>query len=100
MRDGLGYGHDEPIELRVLPITPYISQSVAPDRRAGLTLDDDFGAAHVVVGVYEGARDLRITTADRQRRHLEHHPRPVTHADRRRAGSRDLSPAGSRRGTR
>jgi hypothetical protein len=58
-----GYAHDEPLELRVLPIVPYVSQSVAPDRRAGLTLDDDFGAAHVVLGVYEGARDLRITTA-------------------------------------
>ncbi|MCU1280506.1 MAG: Phosphate-selective porin [bacterium] len=57
------YGHDEPLELRVLPIIPYVSQSVAPDRRAGITLDDDFGAAHVVIGVYEGARDLRITTA-------------------------------------
>jgi len=56
------YGHDEPLELRELPVTPYISQSVAPDRRAGITLDDDFGAAHVVLGVYQGARDLRITT--------------------------------------
>ena len=34
---------------------------MAPDRRAGITLDDDFGAAHVVLGVYEGARDLTIT---------------------------------------
>lgn len=57
------YGHDEPLELRALPLIPYVSQSVAPDRRAGITLDDDFGAAHVVLGVYEGARDLRITTA-------------------------------------
>ena len=56
------YGHDEPLELRVLPIIPYVSQSVAPDRRAGLTLDDDFGAAHVVIGVYEGARDLTVTS--------------------------------------
>jgi hypothetical protein len=56
------YGHDEPLELRVLPIIPYVSQSVAPDRRAGITLDDDFGAAHVVIGVYEGARDLRVTS--------------------------------------
>ncbi len=55
------YGHDEPLELRALPIIPYVSQSVAPDRRAGITLDDDFGAAHVVIGVYEGARDLSIT---------------------------------------
>ena len=46
----------------MLPLMPYVSQSVAPDRRAGITLDDDFGAAHVVLGVYEGARDLRITT--------------------------------------
>jgi hypothetical protein len=56
-----GYGHDEPIELRTLPVTPYVTQSVAPDRRAGITLDDDFGAAHVVLGVYEGARDLKVT---------------------------------------
>jgi hypothetical protein len=56
------YGHDEPLELRALPIVPYVSQSVAPDRRAGITLDDDFGAAHVVIGVYQGARDLRITS--------------------------------------
>jgi len=56
-----GYGHDEPLELRVLPIVPYVNQSVAPDRRAGITLDDDFGAAHVVLGVYQGARDLKIT---------------------------------------
>ncbi|HWE26446.1 MAG TPA: hypothetical protein VHB97_00510, partial [Polyangia bacterium] len=55
------YGHDEPLELRALPIVPYVSQSVAPDRRAGLTLDDDFGAAHVVLGVYQGARDLAIS---------------------------------------
>jgi hypothetical protein len=57
------YGHDEPLELRALPIIPYVSQSVAPDRRAGLTLDDDFGAAHVVIGVYQGARNLEITSA-------------------------------------
>jgi hypothetical protein len=56
------YGHDEPLELRALPIIPYASQSIAPDRRAGLTLDDDFGAAHVVLGVYQGARNLAITT--------------------------------------
>ena len=55
------YGHDEPLELRALPIIPYVSQSVAPDRRAGITLDDDFGEAHVVLGVYQGARDLTIT---------------------------------------
>ncbi len=56
-----GYSHDEPLELRALPIVAYVDQSVAPDRRAGITLDDDFGAAHVVVGVYQGARDLTIT---------------------------------------
>jgi hypothetical protein len=55
------YGHDEPLELQTLPIRPYVSQSVAPDRRAGITLDDDFGAAHIVIGVYQGARDLTIT---------------------------------------
>jgi len=54
------YGHDEPLELRALPIIPYVAQSIAPDRRAGITLDDDFGAAHIVVGVYQGARNLDI----------------------------------------
>lgn len=58
-----GYSHDEPLELRALPIVSYVDQSVAPDRRAGLTLDDDFGAAHVVLGVYQGARNLEITSA-------------------------------------
>jgi hypothetical protein len=56
-----GYGHDEPLQLRTLPVVAYVDQSVAPDRRAGITLDDDFGAAHVVIGVYEGARDLTVT---------------------------------------
>ncbi|HEX6838766.1 MAG TPA: hypothetical protein VF334_19445 [Polyangia bacterium] len=56
-----GYSHDEPLELRELPVPAYIDQSVAPDRRAGITLDDDFGAAHVVLGVYQGRRDLVIT---------------------------------------
>lgn len=56
------YGHDEPLELRALPIMPYASQSIAPDRRAGLTIDDDFGVAHIVIGVYQGARDLTITS--------------------------------------
>jgi len=56
------YGHDEPLQLRALPVRPYVSQSIAPDRRLGLTLDDDFGVAHVVVGVYQGARDLAINT--------------------------------------
>jgi hypothetical protein len=58
-----GYLHDEPIELRTLPIVSYVNQSVAPDRRAGITLDDDFGAAHVVLGVYQGARNLEINDA-------------------------------------
>ena len=57
------YGHDEPLQLRALPLLPYITQSVAPDRRAGITLDDDFGAAHVVIGVYQGARDLSVSDA-------------------------------------
>lgn len=55
------FGHDEPEELLALPVRPYISQSVAPDRRAGITLDDDFGVAHIVLGVYQGARDLTIS---------------------------------------
>ncbi len=56
------FGHDEPVEMLELPVRPYISQSVAPDRRLGLTIDDDFGVAHVVIGLYEGNRDLSITT--------------------------------------
>lgn len=55
------FGHDEPLQLRALPIIPYASQSIAPDRRAGLTLDDDFGVAHIVIGLYQGARDLIVT---------------------------------------
>jgi hypothetical protein len=56
-----GYGHDEPLELMALPIRPYITTSVAPDRRAGITIDDDFGVAHIIIGVYEGARDLSVS---------------------------------------
>jgi hypothetical protein len=57
------YGHDEPLELLALPVRPYITTSVAPDRRAGITIDDDFGVAHIVIGVYQGARNLIITGA-------------------------------------
>jgi hypothetical protein len=57
------YGHDEPLQLLALPVRPYVSQSIAPDRRFGLTIDDDFGVAHVVLGIYEGNRDLTITSA-------------------------------------
>ena len=52
------FGHDEPLQLLALPVRPYAAQSIAPDRRLGLTLDDDFGVAHVVIGVYQGGRDL------------------------------------------
>jgi hypothetical protein len=54
------YGHDEPLQALALPVRPYVSQSIAPDRRLGLTIDDDFGVAHVVLGVYQGRRDLVI----------------------------------------
>jgi hypothetical protein len=54
------YGHDEPMQMRALPVRPYVSQSIAPDRRLGLTLDDDFGVAHIIIGVYQGNRDLAI----------------------------------------
>ena len=57
------FGHDEPQMLLALPVRPYVVQSIAPDRRAGLTIDDDFGVARVVIGVYEGNRDLTITSA-------------------------------------
>ena len=34
---------------------------MAPDRRAGITIDDDFGVARIVIGVYQGARDLSVS---------------------------------------
>jgi hypothetical protein len=55
------YGHDEPLEGRMLPFEPFVSRSIAPDRRLGVTVDDDFGVAHIVIGVYEGARSLEPT---------------------------------------
>lgn len=57
------FGHDEPEALLALPLRPWVSQSIAPDRRAGLTIDDDFGVARVVIGVYQGARNLSLTAA-------------------------------------
>jgi hypothetical protein len=52
------YGHDEPEEALTLPFRPFITTSTAPDRRWGLTIDDDFGVAHITIGLYEGAQDL------------------------------------------
>lgn len=51
-------GHDEPEETLPLSLRPYISTSVAPDRRLGLTVDTDLGAAHLAFGVYQGGREL------------------------------------------
>ena len=55
------FGHDEPEEALTLPARPFITTSVAPDRRWGLTIDDDFGVAHITLGVYEGAQNLNPT---------------------------------------
>ncbi len=55
------FGHDEPEEALVLPVRPYIVTSAAPDRRWGLTIDDDFGVAHISIGLYEGAANLNPT---------------------------------------
>jgi hypothetical protein len=54
-------GHDEPLEARTIPFAPYASTSMAPDRRLGVTLDGDFGAARVIIGIYEGRHDLLPT---------------------------------------
>jgi hypothetical protein len=55
------FGHDEPEQALILPLRPYITTSVAPDRRWGVTIDDDFGVAHITLGLYEGAQDLKPT---------------------------------------
>jgi hypothetical protein len=52
------FGHDEPEEALTLPFRPYITTSVAPDRRWGFSIDDDFGVAHITLGIYEAAQDL------------------------------------------
>ena len=39
-----------------LPLRPYLSNSLAPDRRLGLTIDNNWGPARVIVGLYESAR--------------------------------------------
>jgi hypothetical protein len=55
------FGHDEPEQLLPLPLRPYVSNSIAPDRRFGATLGVDLGVVKLVLGLYEGARDLTIT---------------------------------------
>ena len=50
------FGHDEPEQVLALPLRPYLANSVAPDRRLGLTVDSNWGAARVITGVYESAR--------------------------------------------
>ncbi len=50
------YGHDEPEESIALPVRPYLSSSLAPDRRLGITVDDNWGPVRVILGLYESAR--------------------------------------------
>lgn len=50
------FGHDDPEQALALPLRPYLSNSLAPDRRLGLTIDNNWGPARVLVGLYEGAR--------------------------------------------
>jgi hypothetical protein len=55
------YGHDEPEGVLALPWRPWLATSITPDRRLGVTLDADFGAARLIVGAYQGAYDLGPT---------------------------------------
>ena len=50
------FGHDDPEQSLVLPLRPYLSNSLAPDRRLGLTVDNNWGPARVILGLYESAR--------------------------------------------
>lgn len=50
------YGHDESEQSLALPVRPFLSNSLAPDRRLGVTLDDNWGPSRVLVGIYESAR--------------------------------------------
>jgi len=55
-RVAFSFGHDDPEQSLALPLRPYLSSSLAPDRRLGLTLDNNWGPARVIVGLYESAR--------------------------------------------
>jgi hypothetical protein len=50
------FGHDEPEQALALPLRPYLSSSLAPDRRLGLTIDNNWGPVRVLAGLYESAR--------------------------------------------
>lgn len=50
------FGHDDPEQSLALPLRPYLSNSLAPDRRLGLTVDNNWGPAHIILGLYESAR--------------------------------------------
>ena len=50
------FGHDDPEQALALPVRPFLSNSLAPDRRLGLTVDNNWGPAHIIVGLYESAR--------------------------------------------
>jgi hypothetical protein len=52
------FGHDDPEQSLSLPLRPYLSNSLAPDRRLGLTIDNNWGPARVLLGVYESARSF------------------------------------------
>lgn len=53
------YGHDEPEQALALPVRPYLSNSLAPDRRLGLTIDNNWGPVRIIVGLYESARTFQ-----------------------------------------
>ncbi len=50
------FGHDEPEQALALPVRPYLVNSLAPDRRLGLTLDTNWGPARIITGIYKSAR--------------------------------------------
>ena len=50
------FGHDDPEQSLALPLRPYLSNSLAPDRRLGLTVDNNWGPARIILGLYESAR--------------------------------------------
>jgi hypothetical protein len=52
------YGREAPEGALPLPLRPHITEQLSPDRRLGLTLDAEMGAARIAAGLYESARQL------------------------------------------
>lgn len=50
------FGHDDPEQGLTLPVRPYLANSLAPDRRLGLTIDNNWGPARIITGIYDSAR--------------------------------------------